>query len=46
MVVSKGQGNYETGSSENNNSFFLLKAKSAVIARHLGVRRGDIIAKK
>jgi uncharacterized protein with ATP-grasp and redox domains len=46
MVISKGQGNYETLSARNHNTFFLLKAKCAVIARHLGVRQGDLIVKK
>jgi uncharacterized protein with ATP-grasp and redox domains len=39
-------GNYETLSSRNYNTFFLLKAKCAVIARRLDVMRGDLIVKK
>ena len=47
MIISKGQGNYETLSEEKKkNIFFLLKAKCAIIARHLKVKVGDIILKK
>jgi uncharacterized protein with ATP-grasp and redox domains len=46
MVISKGQGNYECLSARNHNTFFLLKAKCAVIARHLGVMQGDLVVKK
>jgi uncharacterized protein with ATP-grasp and redox domains len=36
MIISKGQGNYETLSEENKKDiFFLLKAKCALIAEHL-----------
>jgi len=47
MIISKGQGNYETLSEEKRkNIFFLLKAKCVVIASHLKVKVGDIILKK
>ncbi|OIO74784.1 MAG: hypothetical protein AUJ85_04775 [Elusimicrobia bacterium CG1_02_37_114] len=46
MIISKGQGNYETLSEENKkNVFFLLKVKCALIAGHLEVNAGDIILK-
>ncbi|MDY6971655.1 MAG: ARMT1-like domain-containing protein [Thermodesulfobacteriota bacterium] len=45
MVISKGQGNYESLSDENAKIFFLLKAKCAVVARDLGVNEGDAILK-
>ena len=45
LVISKGQGNYETLSSEQRPIFFLLKAKCPVIARDLGVNVGDTIIK-
>lgn len=45
MVVVKGQGNYETLSEETGPLFFLFMAKCAVVARHLGCSRGDIILK-
>lgn len=36
LVVSKGQGNYETLSDEKKNIFFLLKIKCRVVASHSG----------
>jgi len=45
LIISKGQGNYETLSDEKRSIFFLLKAKCPVIARHLGVKTGDIVLK-
>jgi uncharacterized protein with ATP-grasp and redox domains len=44
LVISKGQGNYE-GLSENDELFFLLMAKCPVIASDLGVEVGDIVLK-
>ncbi len=47
MIISKGQGNYETLSEESKKSiFFLLKVKCATVARHLKVKVGNIILKK
>jgi uncharacterized protein with ATP-grasp and redox domains len=43
LIISKGQGNYETLSQEKRPIFFLLKAKCPVIARDLGVKAGDIV---
>lgn len=43
LIVSKGQGNYETLSETKRPIFFLLKAKCQVVARHLGVREGEMI---
>jgi len=45
MIIAKGQGNYESLSSEKKNIFFLLKAKCSVVARDLGVGEGDTILK-
>lgn len=45
MIISKGQGNYETLSNVRRPVFFLLKAKCPVIARDLGVKEGDIVLK-
>jgi uncharacterized protein with ATP-grasp and redox domains len=45
LIISKGQGNYETLSHEKRPIFFLLKAKCPVIARDLGVKVGDIVIK-
>jgi uncharacterized protein with ATP-grasp and redox domains len=45
LIISKGQGNYETLSNERRPIFCLLKAKCAVIAKDLGVKVGDTVAK-
>ncbi len=45
MIISKGQGNYETLSENKQSIFFLLKVKCNVIARDLKVEKGDIILK-
>ncbi|HUY00812.1 MAG TPA: ARMT1-like domain-containing protein [Candidatus Deferrimicrobium sp.] len=44
MIISKGQGNYES-LSDRKEIFFLLIAKCPVIARDLGVEVEDIILK-
>lgn len=43
MIISKGQGNYETLSEEAGNIFFLLLAKCPVIAADLGVGIRDAV---
>lgn len=43
LVISKGQGNYETLSCENREVFHLLKAKCPEIARDIGCEVGDIL---
>jgi len=43
MVISKGQGNYETLSDEDRPVFFLLLAKCPVIANHLQCELRDVI---
>jgi uncharacterized protein with ATP-grasp and redox domains len=45
IVISKGQGNYETLSDVKANIFFLLKVKCPTIARDVGVEIGDIVVK-
>ncbi|HNV22914.1 MAG TPA: ARMT1-like domain-containing protein [Candidatus Hydrogenedentes bacterium] len=42
MIVGKGQGNYETIDDFPGNVFLILKAKCEVIARHMGVRKGQV----
>jgi uncharacterized protein with ATP-grasp and redox domains len=46
LIVSKGQGNYETLSDVKAPIFFFLKAKCSVIADHLGVQLGDLVLTK
>ncbi len=45
IVISKGQGNYETLSDNTRNIFFLLKAKCPVISNKLGVNVNDYVFK-
>lgn len=45
FTIAKGQGNYEGLSNESYRIFFLLKAKCRIIARDIGVNKGDIILK-
>jgi uncharacterized protein with ATP-grasp and redox domains len=52
LVISKGQGNYETLSDLSDKSdvgrpvYFLLMVKCPVLTDHLGVNQGDIILKR
>jgi uncharacterized protein with ATP-grasp and redox domains len=43
LVISKGQGNYETLSDEKRLIFFLFMAKCPVIARHVDCGVGEIV---
>jgi len=43
VIISKGQGNYETLSEAAGNIFFMLLAKCPVIAADLGVGIGDAV---
>jgi len=45
LILSKGQGNYESLSDEDRNIFFLLQAKCPVIAEKIGCEIGDIVLK-
>lgn len=46
LIISKGQGNFETLCAESGPIFFIFKAKCPVVARHVGCAMGDIILKK
>jgi len=46
LIISKGQGNYETLSEEDKNIFFLFKAKCRIAARDAGCELGDIVVLK
>jgi uncharacterized protein with ATP-grasp and redox domains len=46
IILAKGHGNFETCNDLPYNFYFLLKAKCSVVARALGVDRGDIVFKK
>ncbi len=43
LIISKGQGNFETLSGTDAPIFYLLKAKCSVVSRHLGVKVGDLV---
>jgi len=43
LVISKGQGNYETLSDVDKDIFFILKAKCPVIAQHIGCDVGNLV---
>ena len=45
VVISKGQGNYESLSESNANIYFLLIAKCPIVARDLDIKKNDIILK-
>ncbi|MCD6486568.1 MAG: DUF89 family protein [Syntrophobacterales bacterium] len=45
IILSKGQGNYESLSEEDKNIFFLLQTKCPVIADKIGCSVGDIVLK-
>lgn len=45
MIISKGQGNYESLSEEGGNIFFMLLAKCPVIAADLGVEIRSAVLK-
>lgn len=43
LIISKGQGNYETLSESRKNIFFLLKVKCVIIAKDLKRNVGDFV---
>ncbi len=43
LIISKGQGNFETLQYNNKNIFFLFQAKCDVVANELGLERGAMI---
>jgi len=43
LIISKGQGNYESLSGCGKNIYFLLMAKCEHVANHLGVHKGDFV---
>jgi uncharacterized protein with ATP-grasp and redox domains len=46
LILSKGQGNYETLSDKQKDIFFVLKVKCPVIARNLGCEVGQMIFRR
>ena len=45
LVISKGQGNYETLSDIGKKIFFILKVKCRVIARHIGCAPESLVVR-
>ncbi|HER25316.1 MAG TPA: DUF89 family protein [Candidatus Atribacteria bacterium] len=43
LIISKGQGNYESLSEEDKSIFFLFRAKCPVIAKDVGCNLGDVV---
>jgi uncharacterized protein with ATP-grasp and redox domains len=43
LVITKGQGNYETLSDIDKNIFFLVRPKCSVLARHLNRKIGSLV---
>ncbi len=43
LVISKGQGNFETLETEPENILFVFKVKCATVAKHIGLKNGDLI---
>lgn len=46
LILSKGQGNFETLSGRKENIYFLLKAKCVPVAREFGVPQGALVLKR
>lgn len=46
VIVSKGQGNFETLNDVKSPIFFIFKAKCPVVSRFLGCTEGDILLKQ
>ena len=46
LIISKGQGNYETLSETKRPIYFLFKAKCPVIAGHIGCKLASMVLKK
>ena len=42
VIIGKGQGNYETIDDFDGNVFLILRAKCEIIAKHMGVRFGQV----
>ena len=43
LIITKGQGNYETLSEVDKNIFFLVRPKCSVLAQHLGREIGSLV---
>lgn len=46
LIISKGQGNFETLLHVNKNIFFLFQSKCDVVSKELGLSKGSMLLKK
>lgn len=46
IILSKGQGNFETMSDRDKETYFMLRAKCDIVANMIGVTFGDIVFKR
>lgn len=46
LIISKGQGNYESLNRVQKNIYFILTTKCHHVADHLGVKKGDFVVKR
>jgi hypothetical protein len=46
LIVSKGQGNFETLTGIQKNIFFLFQSKCDVVSKELGLSNGSMLLKK
>ena len=46
LIISKGQGNFESLSSRKENIFFLLQTKCETLVKELGVPAGSLVVKR
>jgi uncharacterized protein with ATP-grasp and redox domains len=46
LVISKGQGNFETLSGTDKKTFFLFQSKCDVVSKELGLSPGSMLLKK
>lgn len=46
LIISKGQGNFETLTEEKRPIYFLFKVKCSVVAKNIGCELGSIVLKK
>jgi len=46
LVISKGQGNFETLTGAGKKIFFLFQSKCDVVSKELGLRKGSMLLKK
>jgi len=46
LIISKGQGNFETITDNGKRTFFLFQSKCEVVSKDLGLSAGSMLLKK